>query len=88
MDQNPADFVIFTDGSHNEAWRGDQAAEDLSRVGWTVFRRGSVVAEDEVFYSSLVVAQIAMVELLGAVAAIDVHSEKSRCKVRDLAGGQ
>ena len=56
VDQKPADFVIFTDGSHPEAWRGgDKAAEDLPRVGWTVFRRGSVVAEDEVYYSSLVV---------------------------------
>ena len=31
VDQKPADFVVFTDGSHPEAWRGDKAAEDL---GW------------------------------------------------------
>ena len=51
-----------------------------------------MVAEDEVYYNSLVVdealarewkprqTQIAMVELLGAVAAIDVHSEQLRGK--------
>ena len=32
VDQKPADFAIFTDGSHPEAWHGDKAAEDLPRV--------------------------------------------------------
>ena len=80
----PSDVVLSTDGSFPDAHRGEKWEDFPPRIGWTAFIRGATPRWDRVIFSSMVVTpammmeewlprstQVCLVELLGAVAAID-----------------
>ena len=82
FDGSPSDYLIFTEGSHPD--RFDPEPESSPpRIRWVSFKREGKSTRVEVVFSSMVVTaqhmmewearatQIVMIELLGALAAMD-----------------
>ena len=80
---SPSDVIIFTDGFYPDARPWLPSDTNPPRVGWVAFLQEQAFGHDEVLYSSRVLTtpeidcwiprinQIAMVELMAAVVALD-----------------
>ena len=89
---NPADFLVFSDGYCPDPRPGVESSPKATRVGWVCFQVPGPAQEEEVTYSSYTVpehvisewssrrTQIMMVEMLGAVMAVEQMSEKMEGK--------
>ena len=78
----PAEVVLFTDGSAPDPRLHEDRSAPVSRIGWVAFVRGSRGVRSQVFFGSYTIpshvmreweprtAQVSMVELFGAVAAL------------------
>ena len=80
----PADVVLFMDGSAPDPRLHEDRTAPVPRIGWVAFVRGSRGVRSQVFFGSYTIpseprtTQVSIVELFGAVAALETMAPRIR----------